>query len=133
MVGNIHTVPQPAFADLDGDNDLDAFVAGMPLITGSYENTGDAQNPDFLATANGIEFFDWDGDGDLDAFVDLGKLFFTANVLQERQIVVPELVGGVGFFENTGTPTEPRWVARTGEDNPFTTFNEEVFSQLDRL
>jgi hypothetical protein len=130
LVGNFHSVPQPAFADLDGDSDLDAFVAGKPLITGSYENTGDDQNPDFLTTANGIEFFDWDGDGDLDAFVDLGKAFFTRTLLEERGEAPADFVGGVGYFENTGTATVPRWVARTGEDNPFTTFNETVLDEV---
>ncbi|MBK8501387.1 MAG: T9SS type A sorting domain-containing protein [Saprospiraceae bacterium] len=69
----------PAFADIDGDGDPDAFV-------GSYQNNiSYLRNDDGVFTAvtgtedpfNGINagdneniaFVDWDGDGDLDAFI----------------------------------------------------------------
>ena len=70
------------FADIDGDRDLDAFVANGFNDTLFYRNTGTASNPKFTASSNtsfGLintdpdaslpNFADIDGDGDLDAFV----------------------------------------------------------------
>jgi len=71
----------PAFADIDGDGDLDAFIGGYDDIL-FYKNLGTATAPDFVAreaenpfagvslgTYNAPTFFDIDGDGDLEAFV----------------------------------------------------------------
>ena len=88
----------PTFADIDGDGDLDAFIGESGGIVVHYENTGDATNPNYVATAKspfGLTdvgsyadptFVDIDNDGDLDAFVGGGD-------------------GYVRFFQNTGTST----------------------------
>jgi hypothetical protein len=48
-------------------------------------------------------FTDVDGDGDYDAFVGVKN--------EEGEVFE------VRFFENTGTPTDPNFVERTGDDN----------------
>jgi hypothetical protein len=81
----------PAFADLDGDGDLDAFVGERGGKTIYFANTGTANAPAFAApnpigpTDVGAlaspAFADLDADGDLDGFVGhfLGNSFFFAN------------------------------------------------------
>ncbi|MEG3926335.1 FG-GAP-like repeat-containing protein [Microcoleus sp. T3_D1] len=103
----------PAFADLDGDGDLDAFVG--EYSTGSiyyFQNTGTASSPSFAARQtnpfglttlgnNNLSqptFADLDGDGDLDAFVGNN-------------------IGNIAYFKNIGTASSPSFAAR--QDNPF--------------
>ena len=88
----------PAFADLDGDDDLDLFIGSEKNPNGSiyfYENVGSISDPKFIfrdSIFNGIEgslsiapeFADIDGDGDLDLFV--GKF-----------------LGEIDLYINTGT------------------------------
>jgi uncharacterized repeat protein (TIGR01451 family) len=101
----------PYFADVDGDDDLDAFVGagyktryfrndtvvpGTPVFP---ERTGyDHPLGGGLMLAPGPVLADVDGDGDLDAFVGMGK-------------DSDYEVGYVQFFENTGTPTDPGFLA----------------------
>jgi len=100
----------PAFADLDGDGDLDAFIGEFFGTTQYFENTGTTTSPAFdAASANpfGLSdvgyssvptFADLDGDGDLDAFI--GERF-----------------DDTFYFENTGTPVSPAFATPTA--NPF--------------
>jgi hypothetical protein len=100
----------PAFADIDGDGDLDAFVSGSIGSTHFFANTGSALEPKFAAPiANPFGLFDIgnrsfttfgdiDADGDLDAFVG-------------------DQIGNVSFFRNTGTAAAPRFGTRLL--NPF--------------
>ncbi len=94
----------PAFVDIDGDGDLDAFVGDWSGHTYFFENTGTAQSPAFASPSVdpffglaglGIAsptFADIDGDGDLDALVGDGD-------------------GDTIFFENTGTARSPAFAA----------------------
>lgn len=103
---DLGTVPE--FADIDGDGDLDVFMAMASGVT-FFENIGTAGEPSFgppvlspfgLATSpNGVvRLADIDDDGDLDAF----------------HASLP--AGDVDFFENIGT-TGPEFAAP--QTNPF--------------
>ncbi len=105
-------------ADLDGDGDLDAVLSMRYGSLGYLENTGTALAPAFTQRTgldnpvDGIDFgsfkaptfTDMDGDGDLD-------------------LIVGARDGKLHFFENTGTAAAPVFVSRTGEDNPFDSFD----------
>jgi hypothetical protein len=81
LIPTVEGSASPAFADLDGDGDLDAFVGEYSGNTIFFENTGTASAPAFAASsANPFgladvgdlaspDFADIDGDGDLDAFI----------------------------------------------------------------
>ena len=92
-----------AFADIDGDEDLDAFRSSQ-FGTFFFENTGSASSPSFTFATPPVRsidlsvFADIDGDGDLDAFAG-------------------GFAGQTGFFENTGSASSPSFAAPV--NNPF--------------
>ena len=111
----------PAFADIDGDGDLDAFLGRKPGGTAFFRNTGTASAPAFapgnvgtfgLGNPPGTETYstialaDFDGDGDLDAV--------TAN-----------LAGVVSTFHNVGNAAAARFVS-PGDPSPFGFTQEEA-------
>ncbi len=88
----------PAFADVDEDGDLDAFIGNREGNTTYYENTGKADEEKFARIGNnrfGLKgvfmdalpaFADIDKDGDLDAFIGEwgGKTIYSENIAQTR-------------------------------------------------
>jgi hypothetical protein len=103
--------PAPAFADFDGDGDLDALVGELGGILHYYKNNGTANGPLFQNVTNpfsGIDVGDnsvpapgdMDGDGDID-------------------VLVGDSSGAVRYFKNTGTATNFVYVQQTGAANPF--------------
>jgi hypothetical protein len=72
-----------AFADLDGDGDLDLYVCNLEAPNLLYENQGDgtfrevaaARGLDFVAASTGVAFADYDRDGDLDMYLLTNRVF----------------------------------------------------------
>ncbi|MBE9146206.1 calcium-binding protein [Planktothrix mougeotii] len=100
----------PTFADIDNDNDLDAFVGEYFGNTYYFQNTGTASSPSFAAAqtnpfnltgvgnTSAPTFADIDNDNDLDAFVGASN-------------------GNTHYFQNTGTASSPSFAA--AQTNPF--------------
>ena len=105
-LSNVGSSARPSFVDIDGDNDLDAFVGNGVGNMLFFSNTGTASHPVFAAASTNPfslsnvgysaipTFADIDGDGDFDAFV--GK-----NINH----------GSLVFFQNTGTVNSPVFAA----------------------
>ncbi|SOD19404.1 beta strand repeat-containing protein [Nitrosomonas ureae] len=97
-------VASPALIDIDGDEDLDAFVGNSYGNALFFKNTGTVNNPVFAAAKPnrfGLRdvgsnasptFTDIDGDGDWDAFMG-------------------NSAGNTLFFRNTGTASNPKFAA----------------------
>ncbi|WP_417451007.1 VCBS domain-containing protein [Kordiimonas sp.] len=107
-----------AFVDIDNDGDLDVFVGqGLGKLE-FFENTGNADAPEFTeqtGSDNPLDaisstfalratFLDMDGDGDQDVLVGYRH-------------------GTVRYFENTGNADSPEFAERTGGDNPLSSIN----------
>jgi hypothetical protein len=101
---DVGALSAPAFADLDGDGDLDAIVGKGDGTLVYFQNIGSAVAPAFAAavvnpfglTDVGDDaiptFADLDGDGDLD-------------------VVVGERDGILRYFQNTGSSVAPSFAA----------------------
>ena len=110
----------PAFADLDGDGDLDILAGEYYGKLQYYQNTGSATNPQFAAPVEnpfGLTevvtiafptFADLDGDGDLD-------------------LLVGDASGStMKYFRNTGSATDPQFAP--AQQNPFGLIATNYFS-----
>ncbi len=105
----------PAFADLDGDGDLDVVAGESTGELNFLRNTGSSAAPAFvnvLGTGNPFQGFmaasnskpalaDLDGDLDLDVVAGL------------------PLSGTLHYLRNTGSSTAPAYVEVAGTSNPF--------------
>ena len=100
----------PAFADIDGDGDMDLFIGEYDGAIKYFENNGTTANPIFKAPLTNpfgldstntyafISLADLDNDGDVD-------------------LLVGEYNGNFKYFENTGSSTSPSF--GTPQTNPF--------------
>jgi hypothetical protein len=110
----------PAFMDVDGDGDLDAFVGENGGIINYFTNVGSAIAPSFVqrtGLSNPLNlatspvsfrpsFVDMDGDGDLDAIAGITG-------------------GGLSYFKQLGSATFSNFAG--GASNPFITFPGRTF------
>jgi len=110
---DIGVYSSPAFADFDGDGDLDAITGDLHGNVFYLKNTGTTGSPAFTLQAGSENPFDGvnvssyskpsmadlDGDGDLDVVMGADTV--------------------IKYFENTGPNTAPVFIERTGGDNPF--------------
>ena len=113
-LSDVGSLASPAFVDIDGDGDLDAFIGNggrgnYESIGGDtlyFKNIGTSSNPMFATAITnpfGLSNVDWganptfvdiDGDGDADAFIGSGYYG-----------------GYTTFFRNTGAVTSPVFTA----------------------
>lgn len=104
---------KPVLVDIDGDDDLDAFIAEDSQIA-FYQNQGTDAQANFtlitptssplngltLSSQPSLVFVDIDKDTDVDLFI-AGS------------------TGAVSYYENTGDSQNPTFIQRTGSDNPL--------------
>jgi hypothetical protein len=132
-VGSFST---PALADLDGDGDLDVVAGEAAGTFASFENhlgrmiqrTGAANPLTSLLSNSPSSFADLDDDGDFDLVV--AQFFSVSNFID--QYAFREFL----YYENTGSPTAPAYIRRTGAANPLVGFDvlrrtEPAFADLD--
>ncbi len=105
----------PAFADLDGDGDLD-MLSGTTMYYDDgklfyFENTGASDAPAFLLEGTkGIFGLSDVGDNSSPAFADLDED-------GDLDLLVGDKTGNFSYFENTGTASTPKYATAT--PNPF--------------
>ena len=130
---NVGYYAAPAFADIDNDGDLDAFVGEYYGTVKFYRNNGTATVPVFAADAAGNplagfdvvwnaapSFVDIDNDGDLDAFVGewLGQVSFFEN-FENPVPAAPSSLRAVAVNSRT---VRMRWKDNSGNEAGFHVF-----------
>lgn len=104
-----------AFADIDGDNDIDFISSYDGGIY--YENTGTSTSPEFVSNPEGNPFSSLSVIGDTYEFVDIDhdgdQDLVTSGSHQGDEY------GYARYYKNTGTKTDAVFEEKTGIDNPF--------------
>lgn len=96
----------PAFADIDGDEDLDLFVGEWDGNINFFRNTGTATEPTYnLETENF-------------SFINVGNLS-APNLLDidndsDFDLLIGDVDGNINFYRNTGTIANPAFTPITG-------------------
>ncbi|MBK8118775.1 MAG: VCBS repeat-containing protein [Sulfuritalea sp.] len=111
----------PAFADVDGDGDLDMLVGNSDGTLRYFENIGTGTAPQYVersGAAGAVKPHRNPFDG-----FDVGSMstpFFGAiNGDGDLDLAVGAAGGTLKYYENTGTATAPVYLERTGTANPF--------------
>ena len=103
-----------AFADLDGDGNLDMVIGNHQGDFHYFENTGSGGNPGFtLRTGESNPL------NHLVANFDSTPVFADLDNDGDPDLVNGQDNGAISYIENTGTATAPSFVQRSGADNPF--------------
>ncbi len=99
-----------AFADLDGDGDLDMVSGDFDGKVHYYENTGDFENPAFAAVVENPFFLTDIGSSSKPFFMDLDND-------GDWDLLVGSNISKYYYFENKGTASEPAFAIK--KENPF--------------
>lgn len=138
---SVESYSMPSFADIDGDGDLDALIAGSYYFNiysygygygyggfydelSYFENQGGVNSPNFVlqtGSANPFEAFAFG------FYSQLAPSFVDIDDDGDLDWIAGDGFGGLRYFENTGSSAKPDYIERTGSDNPFDAFN---FSDL---
>jgi len=118
----------PAFADLDGDGDIDLLVGELYGALIYFQNIGTPLNPDFAAPLTNPFGLDSTYIFALTAFADLDDD-------GDQDLLIGEYYGVLKYYQNTGTSLNPQFAKP--QENPFglaSTYNvaAPAFADLDR-
>jgi uncharacterized protein (DUF2141 family) len=91
----------PAFADIDGDNDLDMFVGNSTGRIWYYRNDGSVGNPACTLITNWYDSIDV-GSYSAPTFVDIDND-------GDQDLMVGKSDGRISFYRNDGTALSPSW------------------------
>ncbi len=145
-LSNVASDASPSFVDIDGDNDMDAFIGNGTGDTQFFRNIGSASNPLFATTelnpfglvdvgyAAAPDFVDIDSDGDLDAFIgdSTGNTKFFVN----NGLLVASSSGNdslAGTLSNNDTATYASATSKVTVSLLITTQQNTIGAGLDTL
>ncbi|MEB3343491.1 MAG: FG-GAP-like repeat-containing protein [Okeania sp.] len=110
---NVGLYSQPAFVDIDGDKDLDAFFGNINGEVIYYENTRNWRKPRFEQSQVGNPLSGVDvGAYSVPVFVDINKD-------GDYDVFIGNSDGTVSYYQNTGNKKNPKFKEQTGKKNPF--------------
>ena len=105
--------PNPSFADIDGDDDFDAFIGSSDGTISYYENTGSTNSPSFFETTGTDNPFNGESVvGSSPTFADLDQD-------TDLDVLIGATDGTISYYENTGSTNSPVFIKITGTDNPL--------------